>query len=91
MDGNGAAATGDEEQNRGHVANWQDSFGPFSEGFDVPDDFGEEEPGDLGTGGADALPRSGLGRGAASASSLPGGLGRGASTLAGGLAGAPPA
>jgi hypothetical protein len=35
MDGNGAAATGDEEQNGAHVAVWEDSFAPFSEGFEA--------------------------------------------------------
>jgi hypothetical protein len=29
MDGNGAAATGDEEQNGAHGAVWEDSFAPF--------------------------------------------------------------
>jgi hypothetical protein len=83
LDGNGAAAAGDEEQNGAHGAVWEDSFAPFSEGFDAASDFGEEEAGGLGTGAADGLPRSasGLALGAA------GGLGRGAASgLAGGLA-----
>jgi hypothetical protein len=72
LDGNGAEAVGDEEQNGAHGAVWEDSFAPFSEGFDAAGDFGEEEAGGLGTGAADGLPRgaSGLVLGA------DGGLGR---------------
>jgi hypothetical protein len=80
-DGNGVAAAGDEQQNGVHDDVWEDSFAPFSQGFDAVGDLGEEEAVGLGTGVADGLPRgaSGLALGAA------GGLGRGTASSTGSL------
>jgi hypothetical protein len=85
MDGNGVAATGDEEQNKAHGAVWEDSFAPFSEGFEATGKLGEDMAGGLGTGAADgALARDATGLAVGSA----GGLGRGvAIVLAGGATG----
>jgi hypothetical protein len=43
-DGNGAAAAGDEEENRAHGTVWEDSFAPFSQGFGATDELGDTRP-----------------------------------------------
>jgi hypothetical protein len=55
-DGNGAAATGDDEQNEAHGAVWEDTFDPFSQGFGATRDLGQDTSGGLAMGAADNLP-----------------------------------
>jgi hypothetical protein len=73
-DVNGAAATGDEEENGSHGIVWEDSIASFSQGFGAADDLGDDEAGGIAGVAAEPLARgmSGLALGAACRAYTPG-------------------